>query len=60
MKDYQAGLIRCRCSNEMRIGKRLQITQYTPIRKRCPNCGRMRKVLVRKAPKMRRKVLIRK
>jgi len=59
MKDYRAGLIRCRCSNSMRIGKRIRITQYTHKRKKCPNCGKMRKVLVRKAPKINKRAYIR-
>jgi hypothetical protein len=44
MKDYTLGIIRCRCSNLMRIGKQVKIYQYTRKRKKCPNCGKMLKV----------------
>jgi len=44
MKDYKPGIIRCRCSNLMRIGKQIKIYEYTPDRKRCPNCNKNLKV----------------
>lgn len=44
MKDYTLGVIYCKCSNAMRVGKTLKISQYTPVRKKCPNCKRLVKV----------------
>jgi len=48
MKDYKIGVIFCRCSNLMRLGKLVKIHQYTSERKKCPNCGRMRNLYIRK------------
>lgn len=48
MKDYRVGIICCRCSNLMRIGKVVKIYEYTPDRKRCPNCNKNLRILLRK------------
>lgn len=48
MKDYKAGLIQCKCSHAMRRGKLIKIYEYTPERKRCPNCNKNLRILVRK------------
>jgi len=47
MKDYDLGFITCRCSKRMRRrGKAVRIYEFTPKRKKCPNCGRMCKIKV--------------
>lgn len=45
MKNYGAGLIRCKCSLAMKTGKRIRTREKTPTRKACPNCGRMVKII---------------
>lgn len=47
MKDYKPGIIYCRCSNLMRIGKHVKIYKQTLLKKKCPNCGKMLDVLIR-------------
>ncbi len=44
MKDYTLGLLTCRCSNAMRIGKLVKMYQFTVHRKKCPNCGKKRNI----------------
>ena len=47
MKAYAAGRIFCKCSVRMHCrGKTVQIYEDTPKRKKCPNCGRMRRIMV--------------
>jgi hypothetical protein len=47
MKDYTPGRIFCRCSARMHTkGQAVQIYEYTPKKKKCPNCGKMRKLMV--------------
>ncbi len=44
MKEYTLGLLRHRCSNNMRIGKFIRLYEFTLSRlrgkKACPNCGK--------------------
>lgn len=44
MKDYTIGIVRHRCSNRMRIGKRVKLYERTSRRQPCPNCGKDIKV----------------
>ncbi len=53
MKDYKAGLVRHKCSHVMRKGKHVKVYQYTPERKRCPNCGKNISILIRGKTKVR-------
>ena len=59
MKDYKTGKIYCRCSNTMRIGKRIKIYQNTPRRKRCPNCGKNLMIQIIEKKPIKQKVLVR-
>ena len=55
MKDYKAGLIRCKCSHAMRRGKLIKIYEYTPEQKRCPNCNKnLRMLLLEKKVKVKK------
>lgn len=45
MKDYGTGIIRCKCSHAMRVGKNVRVTGSTSARRACPNCGKMLKIL---------------
>ncbi len=50
MKHYTAGYIFCKCSTRMHCkGKLIKIHEYTPKRKKCPNCGKLCKLYVKKS-----------
>ena len=47
MKGYTVGRIFCKCSVRMHIrGKAVKIYENTPSKQKCPNCGKLRKVMV--------------
>jgi len=49
MKHFTIGKIFCRCSARMARGCIIRIFEKTPNRKCCPNCGKLRTVMVKKA-----------
>ena len=48
MKDYIDGVIYCKCSQKMRGGKHVRVTERTPNKKHCPNCKKMLNIMVTK------------
>ena len=49
MKDYQHGIIFCKCSVRMHCkGHHFKIFEGTPKKKCCPNCNKNCPVIVRK------------
>ena len=58
MKDYKLCIIRCRCSNEMRKGKLVKAYEYTPEKRKCPNCGEKLKLQIVNQKSKKQKVLI--
>jgi len=52
MKDYTDVVIFCRCSVRMHTrGKHFQQYEHSPKRRKCPNCGKMRKLMIAKKEK---------
>lgn len=47
MKDYGTGIIRCKCSHAMRRRRNVRVTESTPARWACPNCGNMLRIIHR-------------
>ncbi len=47
MKHFTIGKIFCRCSARMGLGKIIRIYEKTANRKRCPNCDKLRMVMVK-------------
>lgn len=47
MKNFTPGHIICKCSARMHCrGKSIRIYEHTPDRAKCPNCGKLRPVMV--------------
>lgn len=48
MKDFDLAYIFCRCSIRMHCrGKAIRVYENTPMKHKCPNCGKKRKLMSR-------------
>ena len=48
MKDYEDVVIFCRCSARMHTrGKHFRQYENSPHERKCPNCGKIRRTMVR-------------
>ena len=46
MKDFSDTVIFCKCSGRMHCkGKHFKHYEFSPLRRKCPNCGKKRRVM---------------